>query len=402
MRGIVKCIAIAALCLTAIGCGPSGYEGVPPVETLKGLDLQYYWDLDLDPDSGESISSIWLLDEKLYCFTSDNRLIAIDAATGVRKWTYQVAKPGERVFLPPTHFDDIHVSRKVHGVAEIMGWKAPPSEEPFNALMLNTLHYMVLLDRVTGVEWRRIPLKFAANSGGSSDGRYYFAGAAGGRYHAIALNEAIEAWSLETDSMITSPPMYHNGRLFVASEDHHLYSAEIGAHGKQVWRQTLDASVTGQMQVDARGCFVPCQDNRLYAFDAMSGTPLWDPFVCAGPLSEGVQAGEETLFQYADRDALYAVNVANGRERWHLPSAKRASVVGLISGMVYVRDTSAGELQIVDELLGSIANTIEVDADLLFAPNALKSALYIATPDGRVFCIRLHSAGRLTEEMLRG
>jgi len=404
MRGIAKCITITALCLTAIGCGPSIYRGVIPPEALAEVDLQYYWEIDLGPDDGgEKITSIWLLDEKLYCLTDRNRLVAVDAATGVRKWSYEITrKPTDTVFLPPAHFDDIHVSRKTHGIPEMMGWKEPPLEPPFDAVMLNTVYHMVMLDRVTGAEWRHVPLKFPANCGGCSDGRYYFTGATGGRYHAIALNEAIEAWSLSTDSMITSPPAYHNGRLFVASEDHHLYSAEVGTRGKQVWRQTLDASVVGQLHVDSRGCFVPCLDNRLYAFDAMSGTTLWDPFVCAGPLSQGVQAGEDTLFQYADRDGLYAINVANGRKRWHMPSAKPSLVAGIIGGMAYVRDTDADELRIVDELLGTITHTIDVDRDVLFARNALMPAVYIATPDGRVFCIRLKSAGRLTEEMLRG
>ncbi len=315
---------------------------------------------------------------------------------------YQVAEPSETVFLPPAHFADIHVSRKVFGVSEIMGWKELPLEKPFDAVMVNTVHDMALLDRLTGAEWRRIPFKFPANCGGSTDGRDYFTGATGGRYHAIALNEALDAWSLSTDSMITSPPQYHNGRLFVASEDHHLYSAEVCARGRQVWRQMLDASVVGQIHVDARGCFVPSQDNRLYAFDAMSGTTLWDPFVCAGPLSQGVQAGEDTLFQYADRDGLYAINVANGRKRWHLPSASPSHVVGVIGGMAYVRDTSADELRVVDGLLGTITHTIHVARPLMFARNALVPAVYLATPDGRIFCIRLRSAGRLTEEMLRG
>ena len=402
MRGIGKCVAIMALCVTAVGCGPSIYRGVPSPDVLKDANLQYYWEFQLKPQSGERITSIWLVDEKLYCLTSMNRLTAVDAATGVPRWTYDVAIPSDTVFVPPAHFSDMRVSDKVHGVSEMMGWNELPNVTPFDAVLINTVYHVAVLNRTTGAEVRRIPFKFPANTGGSTNGRYFFTGATGGRYHAIALNEALHAWSLSTDSIISSPPVYYNGRLFVAGEDHYLYSSEVGARGKQAWRQTLDGAVIGQVHVDARGCFVPCQDNRLYAFDAMSGTGLWDPFVCVGPLSQGVQVGEDTIFQYADRDGLYAINVANGRKRWHMPSALPSHVVGVIDGMVYMVDGESRQLRIVDELLGKVADAIDLEASVMIARNGLMPAIFIATADGRVFCVRPTVAGRLTAEMLRG
>ena len=438
MCGIGKCMVIMALCFAAAGCGPDLYRGVPSPQTLEAIDLQYYWQHQLKHDGGEKVQWLCLLDENLYCMTDSNRLTAINAATGVPKWTYQVAIPSDSVFFPPSHKSDMRLSRKIHGVAEIMGWDplpkidreklkdvniadildrekakssqtidaailpVEPQPEPFDAVMINTVHDVVVLDRVTGTERRRIHFSFPANTAGCSDGRYYFAGATGGRYHAIALNEALHAWSLSTDDMILAPLTYYNSRLFVASTDHYLYSAEVARQGKRVWRQKLDGSVTGELFADARGCFVPCQDNRLYAFDSMAGTTLWDPFACVGPLSEGVQVGEDTLFQYADRDGLYAINVANGRQRWHTPSDLPCKVVAVGGGMVYVVHGQAHEIRIMDELIGKVQNTIALGGNVIFARNALRSAVYLATPDGRIFCIRLKRAGRLTEQMLRG
>lgn len=450
MRGIGKCVAIMALCLAATGCGPDIFRGVPAPETLDDIGLQYYWKHVLKRDHGEKINAIWLLDENLYCMTNRNRLTAINAATGVPKWTYQVAEPSDppnTVFAPPTHVDDMRLSREIQGVPDIMEWEAepkinleklkdlsisdimewketdreleiarekveaalirkPPPPEPFDAVMINTVYNVVVLDRDTGTERRRIEFKFSANSAGCSDGRYYFAGATGGRYYAIALDEALHAWSLSTDDMIRAPLAYHNGYVFVASTDHHLYSAEVSRQGKRVWRHKLDGAVIGSIFVDGRGCFVPCQDNRLYAFD-MAGTPLprWrgkETFVCAGPLTEGVQVGEDTIFQYADRDGLYAINLANGMKRWHTPSDSSCRVVGMADRMVYLLHGQTGQLQVVDELLGKVQHTIEMEDDVVFARNALMSAVYFATPDGRIFCVRLKRAGRLTEEMLRG
>jgi len=443
MRGIVKCVAIMALCWASAGCRPSAYRNVPQPDQLEQVDLQYYWQYAIKPRSGEKLRWIALLDENLYCMSTQNRLTAVDAATGVRKWTYAGIDPTDTVFEPPAHVGDMRLPREIQGVTAMMGWDPLPkidpeklkdvklSEivdsdstasddaieageskvEPFDAVILNTNYYVVVLDRATGTERRKIAFSspgttpgatFSANTAGCSDGRYFYTGATGGRYHAIALDEAVHAWSLSTDDMITAPLAYHNSRLFVASEDHHLYSAEVGRQGKRVWRQKLDGSVIGQIYADARGCFVPCQDNRLYAFDAMAGTTLWDPYVCVGPLSLGVQVGEDTIFQYADRDGMYAINVANGRKRWHTPSNLPCHVVAVVNGMVYVAHGQAGQLQIVDELLGKIKHTLDLGSGVMFARNALMPAVYMATVDGRIFCVRLRSAGRLTEQMLRG
>ena len=441
MRSIGKCVAITVLFSALVGCEPGIFKGVPSPDTLKDVDLQYYWKFKLKPGSGSGVKWIMLLDENLYCMTSENKLTAIDAATGVPKWTYHGIKPSDTVFVPLWHEADMRLSRDIHGVAAIMGWdpmvkidsekikdvsltKIMSSDdgdaaviprqtkvEPFDALFINTNYYVTVLDRATGTVRRHITFDsrsstlaatFAANTAGCSDKRYFYTGATGGRYHAIALNEALHAWSLSTDDMITAPLAYHNGRLFVASEDHHLYSAQVGMQGKRVWRQKLDGSVIGQIFADARGCFVPCQDNRLYAFEAMAGTMLWDPFVCAGPLTRGIQVGEDSIFQYADRDGMYAINVANGRKRWHLPSTSPCQVVGVIEGMIYLYHGQARQLQVVDELLGKVKHPVSIGRGVMFARNALMPAVYFATPDGRIFCVRLKTAGRLTEEMLRG
>ena len=45
---------------------------------------------------------MWRLDEKLYLLTSNNRLVALDAATGAFAWTCQIADAKKDVFAPAT------------------------------------------------------------------------------------------------------------------------------------------------------------------------------------------------------------------------------------------------------------------------------------------------------------
>jgi len=150
--------------------------------------------------------------------------------------------------------------------------------------------------------------------------------------------------------------------------------------------------------VDRRGCFVPCEDNRLYAFDGLTGAELWEPFICQGPLRDPIQVGANTIFQYAHGDQFYAINLVNGKERWH--KADPRLVMAATGGNVYLLDKSRN-LLIVNEILGTVKASLPMTGMDVFARNTDASAMYTATRDGRVFCIRLLSAGHMTPDDLK-
>ena len=402
MRNVWTLLLATAVCMTSAGCGLlSSPAGKIPPQELGKADLHYYWPLDMKLAEDETVKGLQLLDENLYCLTSLNRLVALDAATGDMRWSKNVAAPGEKVFRP-VHVDNVSLAAKPVGVSEIMEWKAGPPAQQFDAIMINTVEYVLVLDRATGVEYRRIPFQFSANSGGTSDGRYFYAGSTGGRCYAFALNEAVLAWSLEAGGMISAPLEYLNGRVFVAGEDYNLYSAQTGTRGKTVWSQRLDGSVTARMYVDERGCFVPCGDNRLYAFDSMNGTPLWGPFVCQGPLHSGVQASDNSVFIYAENDGFYAIDIETGEQRWSVSGQGRIKVVAVSEGLVYLVNTTTGHLVVADEMLGKVKHTLRIAGVGSVAGNARVDAIYTATADGKVYCIRPRKSERLTSAILRG
>ena len=164
----------------------------------------------------------------------------------------------------------------------------------------------------------------------------------------------------------------------------------------------MHGAVTAALHVDERGCFVACEDNRLYAFDRQSGKPLWPAVVCQGPLRQSPQVGDNTIFQYALRDQLYALDVATGVLRWAMPAGR--AVVGIArdrGSQVFVLD-AAGHLRVVEEISGQELVSVPISGLDVFLPNVTAPAVYAASRSGRVVCIRPLTAGSLTMEMLRG
>lgn len=404
MRSVVKILVAAAIGVSVCGCEPAQIgAGKPWVDlvhpdVLAKAGLQYYWPCSVNLQRGERIDRLYQLDENLYCMTDLNRLIAIDALTGVEKWNFQVASPEQTVFRP-VHADDIVLPDKVSGMPEILDSTKVEETAVFNAVMINTLDYAFVLNRKNGRLVRSIELGFAANTGGTTDinGRIYVVGSTTGKFYGIRLQEAVRVWTEGTDGLLTAPIERLGSHAFVAGEDKVFRVTRIG-EGVEEWSTRLAGPVTAPFFVDNRGAFVPCEDNRIYAFSPLSGIQIWQPFVCQGPLREPIQVAERSLFQFARRDKFYAVNLATGRERWSREDGRL--VLTVMDGKVYLLNRD-GVMLVVDEMTGEIENSLPMTGFDLFVGNTVAPALYVGTRDGRLVCIRRLTDGHLTPEMMK-
>ncbi|HUT57258.1 MAG TPA: PQQ-binding-like beta-propeller repeat protein [Phycisphaerae bacterium] len=399
MNRLIRTLVLVMLVAGVSGCGEvrPTTDSRPVGGDLEKLGLRTYWDYHLKLGRGESISSIHRIEDRVYCLTSRNRLVALDALTGVRQWEVEVCPARDRVFRP-IHFKGMVLTEKVPGIGEMLSPRAP-SMPPFDAVLINSASQLLVIDRENGRVARRIPLDFVASCGGATDGKYFYVGDTRGWYYAVALKEAIRTWTLSAADTITAPMVYFGNVLYVGSQDSTLRAIRVGVIGQELGKNILGGPITAGFHVDNRGCFVPCEDNRLYTFTRGLSQRLWDhPFVCRGPLRQPVQVGEKTVFQLADRDKLYAINLVNGQERWSLP--RGVQVLAASGGDVYVRD-ARGRLLVVDEILGTVKNSAWLTGLDVFVGNATDESIWAGGRHGRVVCIRPASAGFVTAEMLR-
>jgi len=401
MHGLVKLMMVAAACTALAGCWrvqeAGEFAGVVHPTVLAKADLQYFWNMEVDLDPGERICELFRLDENLYFLSDRNRLIAVDARIGAPKWSYVVADAGQPVFRP-VHVDRLFLSKKPVGIAEMLQPALSPKMAPFDAVLINTLSYALVLNRSDGTLVRKIDFEFPANVGGTCDGAMFYVGSTQGRYYAISMAEGIQTWAMSAGDMISVPIALFGKEIFVASRGGALQSSQAGKARLLMWKQELDGPITAAFHVDERGCFVPCDDGRLYAFDAIAGRKLWDPFLCQGPLRDPVQVAQNTIFQFARGDRFYAINLVNGSRRWDMPEGRL--VLGVMNGVVYVLDNTR-TLRVVDEMLGKVQTAVPMTGFDLFLGNTTAPAIYTATADGHLFCIRPISAGHLTTAMLR-
>ena len=403
MRRRMPCTILpAAVLVVLLGCQQqpmfslaSMRGGSPPTpEQLAKLNLELYWELPVALRGSERIQRLYQIDESIYCLTTEGRLIAIDAVVGRTRWTAVVADRGLTVFAP-CHADNV-IPPKVAGTIIVPG-RDLDRAKTVNAVIINTVNYALMFDRATGEELCRIDFPFAANSPGSSDGAYFYVASVDGRYHCLRLNDGLTRWTLSTQDMIKVRPLYYARTVYVASMDGTFAAVNPEANAnRRVWMQTTDGPLTGTFHVDARACFVPSQDHKLYAYHPATGEDLWK-FFAKAPLVDPVQVGKQTVFQYAEKDRLYALDVATGRKRWELPQGRLALLVD--GGNAYVL-TPERMLLTVNEMTGEVTGKVDFRGFPQVVPNVVKPVIFACTAGGKLVCIRPIGSGALTAEML--
>ena len=418
MRVTTLLLMLAALALAIAGCGsrieiPDPPDDIAQTQALAGAELGVYWQVDLTLNPGERVNRLCLLGQSLYCLTTHNRLMSLEAARGRSQWTFAPSRPDVHLYTP-LHADGVVVPAGLPGNApDKPGLVVTDQVQPFDAVIVNTLSDVLVLDRATGKVNMKVPLGFPAGTGGAlaqiATGKYvYYLASATGQCYALDLSRALNLWQTDMGAAVRAAPAFYAGMLFVADEAGVLHAGSADPSGpKSLWNsnqidsQPMHGAVTADLVIDERGCFVPCQDNRLYAFDRTTGKALWPPIVCQGPLRQSPQVGENTIFQYATRDRLYAVDIPTGTQRWALPAGR--VVVALVrdrGSHVYLID-DANTLRVIEEISGQELASSPMTGFDVYLPNATVPAVYAASRTGRVACIRPLAAGRLTPEMVQ-
>ena len=390
MRNLICASWLVVLGMLA-GCGG---DVAFKAQDAGRIGWQIYWDTTAPLDPGETIVKLYRLDDTVYCMTSNNRAVAKDAMTGVTKWVASVAEPGKPVYRP-VHARRTNLSEDIPGIRDVLAHKG--AAEMFETVLFNTNGRLLVLNRTNGAIIRRMDLPFPVSSGGDTDGVFFYGGSVQGWFKAINIQSEVPTWTGDIGDMISAPVDVFEGVLYVAGQNGRFVAAKTALGGKIAWQRRFGGPITAAFHVDSRGCFIPCEDNRLYAVSMETQEPLWPAFVCQGPLRRDVQVGERTIFQQAAGDKFYAINIANGQARWH--SAHGVDVLAVVSGEVYLRDFD-NRLQVIDESTGVVRKTISMAGFDAFVPSTGAVGIWAASRDGRVVCLRPAAAGFVTKEML--
>lgn len=391
---------------TLLGCGgrdevirqPQADRSLAHPEVLAQVGLQYYWQRPMVLGAGEAIETMYLRDDILYFITNQRRLVAIDAAVGNPLWRVVVSTKEETIY-PPMHVDNVMLTREVGDVDTILDPPSTADMDEFNAVMMNTMTRVLVINRDNGILYRDFPFfEFSASTQGCGQGQRYFVAGVNNLYYGVNLLSAVNSWTKDLGEMVTAPMRCYEGRVYMGSLSGTLRCFTADGSGVELWTRTLDGPVMYPFHVDARGVFIAGGNKQLYGLNPRTNRWLWEPVRVSGRIDAAPQVGENTIFLHADEDGLYAISIDKGQVRWKKPRGR--TVAAVIDGYVYLLDDN-GNLQIINEITGETEHTVALTGMDFILPNTTAPAIYAATRNGGVFCINPTDVGHLTSEMLK-
>lgn len=338
------------------------------LDSLRQAGMTQYWQLQLPLAPGQQVADVYLVDEHLYACTVDGFVFSVDARTGTVLWLKRVTTGGYRIEAP------CHAGDRVIFVT--------PAE-------------MRQYDRHYGDAIRSLKFEFPAGSPAVCDGSRYIVGGIDQRFYAFRVdwNNARDnefgdfpVWKVATRGQVVSRPALFGDYVAVASDDGRIYACRSIDKGG-MWITGLGTSVTADLAADEKGVYVACRDQSLYMLEVNTGKQIWRERLGA-PLSEPPVLTADRAYQFSEADGVVSIasttQFDGDRTQWKLAQGRSLATVVGNHGLFLARDGGLLDVRLSD---GNVRSTIATDL-VIAIPVPSQPWLYLASPDGRIFCAR--------------
>lgn len=335
-----------------------------PADALREAGLTKYWQLRLPLEVDQQLQQAYLVDDTLYLGTQDGYVYAVDALTGVLRWTQPITRSGY-VVRRPCHLGDTTIF-------------ATPTD-------------FQVYDRRSGEPRARHTLRFPAATGPVADEQRFYIGGLDARVYAFNAADYMIDWKLYVGAPVQTAPALFGEHIYVVNENGHI-SAATRAKKAFYWQSAALGPVVAEPLADEKGVYIACRDQSLYLFDLGFGQIFWRARF-AGPLFEAPYVAGDLAYQYCPVEGLAAVETATTadieeRIRWRVPQGRRALTTD--EKNVYVLSIG-GELLAVRSRDGQVLHSVPTGGLAIGVP-AKDATVFLASADGRVFCARPNGA----------
>lgn len=255
------------------------------------------WSRD-DVATDRIVASPLQADERVYVGTSDNRVVALDAASGEPIWEYET---GHSVWAQPVSSEGVlyvaSLDNFVYALDAASGdllWQTELGGSIAGGLVLDDdVLYVPSFDRAvhaldagSGEElWRAEATNWVWGAPTVNDSFVYY-GDLDGNVFAASREGGEILWQGQVPGVIQSAPLYSDGRLFVAAgdigADEETQTGRIVAFdaesGDELWQQSIPAPVLTHPVMVGSGVVVAINEGatiRLLVFDPESGAQTW-------------------------------------------------------------------------------------------------------------------------------
>jgi outer membrane protein assembly factor BamB len=138
--------------------------------------------------------------------------------------------------------------------------------------------------------------------------------ASGSKCYAMSKGGQV-LWSFDSGGLITSSPVYKNGKVFFGSWDNKAYCLDE-KDGSEIWSFKTNWGIASSAEITENQVFVGGLDGNLYALDKKTGELDWFYKSKAAIHSKPVSYGDYVFFG-SDDGRVYALDKKTGGNIWN-------------------------------------------------------------------------------------
>jgi outer membrane protein assembly factor BamB len=363
---IVSVLAfMAAACAGLTGCSTTdNTEAVVTPTDLPGLQsvgLHQVWQRQVPLERGERISKIWRVGLSLYVATSECRIARLEARTGILKWGVGLGYENFDIFRP----------------VELKGADGLPSGE----VLVVTRGEAFIFNMVTGDEKRRGRLGISVSTDPVVIGNTLCVGGADTFYGMYMDRLGLKRWRIpEAGDLFVSAPLALDNNVLLGSKSGKLCRVSADS-GDWDWKdRKTNGDILGGLAADFNALYVPCEDQRVYAFRTDTGGELWEQQLDNRLEEAAVLGGPMVLVRSVD-GKLSALAKSSGEIRW---SKKGIAAVATVNEeTVWIAD-AAGNIRLVDLESGDEKTSAPAAGIQYFVRNGVDQNVILVTNAGLV------------------
>jgi hypothetical protein len=364
-QAVAAVAAIASISLALGGCaGKTPPKAKAPViAAITPPALARTWKATLDLRN-QTITSLHVVDEYLFAYTSDNRSYVFQRDGGTR----------------------VHIS-KINGEP-----KAPVVMKDY--IVYPTNKSLEIFNR-DGRFVRSISLGSTPRTGAvTAADRVVIGVDVNGRGQALFIDVSKpgnDITPILTMGALSATPATRGGLTFVGSEDGKVYAISeelVAAWGMEGGTFVTQGPIVADLKTDAgpsgANLYVASTDSKLYAINAISGQLHWK-FYAGAPLTKGPTITSDMVYLFVPGQGLTAIDKVNGgpirKAKWTVADA--TEVLADDAKYAYVRGIN-NHIYGVDKSTGKVA-FVSTRGDLsIFAQNTADDTIYAATKKGEI------------------
>jgi outer membrane protein assembly factor BamB len=326
---------------------------------------------------------------KLFVIDADQKVSALDAATGHRLWSKQ---------LTALHKKD---KTAVGGGLAVAGDKL---------LVSSGFGYIAALSVADGKEIWKQRTDSPLSSAPAVMGPRAYITSTDNQVYAVDIDDGEIVWSdqaiAESARILSSPSPAVSNELLIAPYSSGELIAYLPANGRRLWQDTLTTigrftplsainDIAGHPSIDGGVVYAASHSGVLTAIDARAGQRLWailfgsrlGPIVAGDYLFIVGTEGQVACLQKVDGKIVWVRNLPEFRKQ----KKKKGRIVWtgpLIASSRLIVTSSEGSVLALSPQTGETVAELKLGADILIQPIAAGGLIYVLTDKGQLVAIK--------------